>query len=323
MRTRGSHRFYAKAGSDIRISVQVHGSTSIKRGLQRHLMKLADIDDTELQSGSRAQSRWRGSRRTPNPSRPLMIPPAVKPFFPDRLRRASGIALPPALRRSGPGIPSPGSRFPLREQSSCAVTLFLSPLSDRLGAVRGCSRQNAAVPRRAQRRVHPLIRFDRPALAGPRDHDARFGRRHVPGGGIHLRGRCRGLRRTMVPHGHTPCPGCPDAPSGRPGVQVFRCFAALLSGLRQDGALRHQSGGGETPQRHQQLAGQRHDPPFPRRQKLRSCEWRRAFGPDHVLPWRQCHRESSAQGHVALSLHPHMAARPRHASPRLSARTFP
>ena len=48
MRTRGSHRIYAKAASDIRISVPVHGSASLKLGLQGHLMKLADIDDTEL-----------------------------------------------------------------------------------------------------------------------------------------------------------------------------------------------------------------------------------------------------------------------------------
>ena len=48
MRTRGSHRIYAKMGSDIRISVPVHGGTALKRGLQRHLMKLADIDDAEL-----------------------------------------------------------------------------------------------------------------------------------------------------------------------------------------------------------------------------------------------------------------------------------
>ena len=48
MRTSGSHRIYVKAGSDIRISVPVHGAASLKRGLQRHLMKLADIDDLEL-----------------------------------------------------------------------------------------------------------------------------------------------------------------------------------------------------------------------------------------------------------------------------------
>ena len=48
MRTRGSHRIYAKAGSDVRISVPVHGGTPLKRGLQRHLMKLADIEESEL-----------------------------------------------------------------------------------------------------------------------------------------------------------------------------------------------------------------------------------------------------------------------------------
>ena len=33
---------------DFRISVPVHGDVSLKRGLQRHLMKLADIKDSEL-----------------------------------------------------------------------------------------------------------------------------------------------------------------------------------------------------------------------------------------------------------------------------------
>lgn len=47
-RIRGSHRIYAKAGSKIRISVPVHGDTALKRGLQRHLMRLAEIDDAEL-----------------------------------------------------------------------------------------------------------------------------------------------------------------------------------------------------------------------------------------------------------------------------------
>ena len=48
MRISGSHHIYAKAGSDVRISVPVHGATSLKRGLQRHLMKLADIKDSDL-----------------------------------------------------------------------------------------------------------------------------------------------------------------------------------------------------------------------------------------------------------------------------------
>ena len=48
MRTSGSHRIYAKAGLDVRVSVPVHGAASLKRGLQRHLMRLADIEDSEL-----------------------------------------------------------------------------------------------------------------------------------------------------------------------------------------------------------------------------------------------------------------------------------
>ncbi len=48
MRIRGSHHIYAKGHTPVRISVPVHGSTPLKRGLQRHLMKLADIEESEL-----------------------------------------------------------------------------------------------------------------------------------------------------------------------------------------------------------------------------------------------------------------------------------
>ena len=48
MRVRGSHHIYARSGSVVRISVPVHGEAPLKRGLQRHLMKLAGIDDSEL-----------------------------------------------------------------------------------------------------------------------------------------------------------------------------------------------------------------------------------------------------------------------------------
>lgn len=48
MRIRGSHHIDAKKDSDIRISVPVHGEAALKRGLQRHLMKLGDIDESEL-----------------------------------------------------------------------------------------------------------------------------------------------------------------------------------------------------------------------------------------------------------------------------------
>ncbi|MFZ0791795.1 MAG: type II toxin-antitoxin system HicA family toxin [Chromatiaceae bacterium] len=47
-RIAGSHHVYAKAGNPARISVPVHGPMVLKLGLQRHLMKLADIDESEL-----------------------------------------------------------------------------------------------------------------------------------------------------------------------------------------------------------------------------------------------------------------------------------
>jgi predicted RNA binding protein YcfA (HicA-like mRNA interferase family) len=47
-RITGSHRIYAKPGNPARISVPVHGKAALKIGLQRHLMKLAEIDESEL-----------------------------------------------------------------------------------------------------------------------------------------------------------------------------------------------------------------------------------------------------------------------------------
>ena len=46
-RVRGSHHIYVKIGIPARISVPVHAGT-LKRGLQRHLMKMAQIKDSEL-----------------------------------------------------------------------------------------------------------------------------------------------------------------------------------------------------------------------------------------------------------------------------------
>lgn len=45
-RVRGSHHVYMKEGSTARISVPVHAA-ALKRGLQRHLMKIAQIDVSE------------------------------------------------------------------------------------------------------------------------------------------------------------------------------------------------------------------------------------------------------------------------------------
>ncbi len=47
-RVNGSHHIYAKAGEVVRISIPAHGNTALKLGLQRHLMKIAKIDESEL-----------------------------------------------------------------------------------------------------------------------------------------------------------------------------------------------------------------------------------------------------------------------------------
>lgn len=46
-RIRGSHHIFVKPGIAVRISVPVHRAT-LKRGLQRHLMKLAQVDNADL-----------------------------------------------------------------------------------------------------------------------------------------------------------------------------------------------------------------------------------------------------------------------------------
>ena len=48
VRTNGSHYIFMKQGVTARISVPVHASKVLKRGLQRHLMKIAQIDESEL-----------------------------------------------------------------------------------------------------------------------------------------------------------------------------------------------------------------------------------------------------------------------------------
>jgi len=47
-RIRGSHHIYMKSGSTVRISVPIHGNKPLKIGLQKHLMKLAGIEEDEL-----------------------------------------------------------------------------------------------------------------------------------------------------------------------------------------------------------------------------------------------------------------------------------
>ncbi|MGZ8942240.1 MAG: type II toxin-antitoxin system HicA family toxin [Methylobacter sp.] len=47
-RVNGSHHIYAKPGSTLRISVPVHGDNALKIGLQKQIMKMAEIDEAEL-----------------------------------------------------------------------------------------------------------------------------------------------------------------------------------------------------------------------------------------------------------------------------------
>jgi predicted RNA binding protein YcfA (HicA-like mRNA interferase family) len=48
LRVQGSHHIYGKAGSDVRLSVPIHGNQPLKTGLLRHLMKLAGITEAGL-----------------------------------------------------------------------------------------------------------------------------------------------------------------------------------------------------------------------------------------------------------------------------------
>ena len=45
LRVSGSHHVYGRAGNPLRLSVPVHGNAPLKRGLQRHLMKIAGLAD--------------------------------------------------------------------------------------------------------------------------------------------------------------------------------------------------------------------------------------------------------------------------------------
>jgi predicted RNA binding protein YcfA (HicA-like mRNA interferase family) len=48
LRVQGSHHVYGRAGSNIRLSLPIHGSQTLKTGLLRHLMKLAGLSESDL-----------------------------------------------------------------------------------------------------------------------------------------------------------------------------------------------------------------------------------------------------------------------------------
>jgi predicted RNA binding protein YcfA (HicA-like mRNA interferase family) len=48
LRVNGSHHIYGKPGSIVRLSIPIHGNQPLKRGLLRHLVKLAELPDNEF-----------------------------------------------------------------------------------------------------------------------------------------------------------------------------------------------------------------------------------------------------------------------------------
>ena len=47
-RVNGSHHIYTKEGSSARISIPIYANQSLKIGLLKSLMKIAEIDENEL-----------------------------------------------------------------------------------------------------------------------------------------------------------------------------------------------------------------------------------------------------------------------------------
>ncbi len=43
-RVHGSHHIYHKVGSTVRISIPIHGNQPLKKGLLRHLIKMAGLE---------------------------------------------------------------------------------------------------------------------------------------------------------------------------------------------------------------------------------------------------------------------------------------
>ena len=48
LRVQGSHHIYGKAGSEVRLSIPIHGNQALKTGLLRHLLKMAGLTEDDL-----------------------------------------------------------------------------------------------------------------------------------------------------------------------------------------------------------------------------------------------------------------------------------
>ncbi len=49
LRVQGSHHIYGKPESIVRLSVPIHGNKPIKLGLLKHLLKMAELSEEDLE----------------------------------------------------------------------------------------------------------------------------------------------------------------------------------------------------------------------------------------------------------------------------------
>jgi predicted RNA binding protein YcfA (HicA-like mRNA interferase family) len=49
LRVHGSHHIYGKEGSIVRLSVPIHGNRPLKAGLLKHLLKMAELGESDIE----------------------------------------------------------------------------------------------------------------------------------------------------------------------------------------------------------------------------------------------------------------------------------
>ena len=49
LRVHGSHHIYGKPGSVVRLSIPVHGTKPLKVGLLKHLLKMAGLEEGDIE----------------------------------------------------------------------------------------------------------------------------------------------------------------------------------------------------------------------------------------------------------------------------------
>ena len=48
LRVHSSHHIYGKQGSNVRLSIPIHGNQTMKLGLLKHMLKLANLSEDDL-----------------------------------------------------------------------------------------------------------------------------------------------------------------------------------------------------------------------------------------------------------------------------------